>query len=199
MSRAEHYPKVPKPRKPRRSPKETRNRQIALRVIVGWESMRAVADDHGISSERVRQIVNLYDPDHQCPTSGRITMVNPNSDPLARREGGGYRNKPLRDPRQGRRRQSKAWRQSRNTRLRILGAIGEWVEKHGEMPTIRQMKEAMGIDGGNIQHSFSGVFCYRTGMRRICRLLGCQPRGRGYAGWTDRSKEKRSRNQKGRP
>ena len=74
-----------------------RNHAIAMRVLVGWQSSASVAEEFGITKQRVSQILNVFDPDRRRPMAGkgRRTLVEPNSDPDLI-VNGQWRNRPLR-------------------------------------------------------------------------------------------------------
>ncbi len=185
MSRRAHYPTYERPRakvdgrcvpSPRKGkcPNAERDRMIVLRVVVGWETLTAVAKDQNppITRERVRQIVNRVVPADQR-VNGNWTLVTPNSDPLVRRSKFNksyFRNRPLRKWRLARR-ETKNYAAAHRTRLRLLKTIGDMAAARGHMPTIKDLG-AVGIYAATIQHSFSGVRCYRTAIRRVARLIG---------------------------
>ena len=149
--------------------KDPRNQEIAFRVLCGWETMSAVALDYGISRERVRQIVNRFDPDGWRP--GKATLHGPDDHPLrpnmTPKEQGLYLRRLYR-PR------------VRERRRRILAQIKGLADTLNRMPTMHEMQDS-GIYNGTVQGVFSGVRCYKTAIRRVARLIGYTPRTPGVS------------------
>ncbi len=159
-------------------PRDTpRNRRIALRVIVGWETYDTVAKDYGICRERVRQIVNRYDPDHQRPTIGRATLIEPNSDPTEVSQGR-LRNRPLYLGGLGKEWKRRQKETGRRRRLELIEITTTLAAKLGRMPTTIELNAA-GAFQEAIARCFSGVRRWHTAIRRLCRLIGQKPRHTG--------------------
>lgn len=170
-----------------KSSMKKRNQLIVLRVVVGWETLEAVAKDQvpPISRERVRQIVDKVVPADQR-VHGHWTLVTHNSDPLIRATKGNksyFRNRPLRVWRRARK-ETKMYAQAHRTRLRLLRIVGDMAAARGHMPTIKDLR-TVGIYAATIQQAFSGVRCYRTAIRRVARLIGgYEARPPGHPGAT---------------